>query len=236
MNVTLGNRMKMYESQTKNLLLNRTPVIIRLDGKAFHTFTRGLDKPFDESFVKIMQETMLYLCKNIQNCVFGYTQSDEITLVLVDYEKINTDTWFGNEVQKIVSISASMATLKFNELSYNIWENKRFKAMFDSRAFNVPKEEVCNNILWRQQDASRNSVNSLAQSLYTHKQLQGIKCKDLQNKMLIEKNVNWNDLPTYLKRGSACKKDADGKWYIDLDMPILTQDRDYIDNLIFVEE
>ena len=236
MNITLGNRMKMYETQTKNLLLNRTPVIIRLDGKAFHTYTRGLEKPFDEEFVKIMQETMLYLCKNIQNCVFGYTQSDEITLVLVDYEKINTDTWFGNEVQKIVSISASMATLKFNELAYDVWEDKRFKAMFDSRAFNVPKEEVCNNILWRQQDATRNSINSLAQSLYSFKELQGIKCKDLQNKMLIEKDVNWNDLPTYLKRGSACKKDEDNKWYVDLNMPILTQDRDYIDSLIFVED
>ncbi len=239
--MNLGERMKLYEQQTKNILLNRTPVIIRLDGKAFHTFTRGLDKPFDKDFLNIMQQTMLYLCENIQNCVLGYTQSDEITLVLVNYDKINKESWFANEIQKITSVSASMATLKFNELVTKLidnekWKNKQFKALFDSRVFNVPKEEVCNNLIWRQKDATRNSINSLAQSLFSHKELKGIKCKDLQNKMLIEKNVNWNNLPVYLKRGSSCIKNNYGKWFIDCNMPILTENRKYIDDLIFIEE
>lgn len=257
--------MKGYEFQSRTSLLKRTPVIIRLDGKAFHTFTKGLDKPFDKEFIEIMQNTMLNLCENIQGCVLGYTQSDEITLILVDYKELDTCAWFDNEIQKIVSVSSSMATLFFNKELYKEYElydghllrqftisrfseiddrtlinrgmllsSKLFKATFDSRAFNLPKEEVCNNLIWRQQDATRNSINSLAQSLYSHKELQGISCKDIQNKMLIEKNVNWNNLETKLKRGSCAIKDDNGKWFIDNEIPIFTENRDYIDKLIFL--
>lgn len=263
---TLGTRMKVYEAVSKNYLMRRTPVIIRLDGKAFHTFTRGLDKPFDIDFVNIMQQTMLHLCENIQGCVLGYTQSDEITLVLVDYQDRDTCAWFDNQVQKIASISASMATLYFNrELSemlrdleedlaaadyslpqahmyetnskkYDKWYDKEYKALFDSRVFNVPQYEVINNLIWRQQDATRNSINSVAQSLFSHKELQGINSKDLQNKMLIEKDVNWNDFPTTLKRGSCAIKNNDGKWIIDNEIPIFTEDRNYIDRLVFLED
>ena len=124
----LGDRMKSYyENRSKTFLARRTPVIIRLDGKAFHTFTRGFNKPFDGAMCNAMQETMKYLCENIQGCVLGYTQSDEITLVLIDYQKLTTDAWFDYNVQKICSVAASMATLIFNrrfqeqivELSYN---------------------------------------------------------------------------------------------------------------------
>ena len=111
----LGDRMKHnYEEVSKTRLVRRMPAIIRLDGKAFHTFTRGLDKPFDNIFVKSMQDTMKYLCENIQGCVLGYTQSDEITLVLIDYQTLQTDAWYDYEVQKMTSVSASMATLAFN--------------------------------------------------------------------------------------------------------------------------
>ena len=262
---TLGARMKSYEAVSKSYLMRRTPVIARLDGKAFHTFTRGLDKPFDKDFVNIMQQTMLHLCENIQGCVLGYTQSDEITLVLVDYQDRDTCAWFDNQVQKMVSISASLATLYFNQqlsemlrdleediqaadyslpqahnysknvAKYDKWCDKEYKALFDSRVFNIPQYEVTNNLIWRQQDATRNSINSLAQSLYSHKELQGINCKDLQNKMLVEKDTNWNNLPSELKRGSCACKNEDGKWYIDNNIPIFTEDRDYIDRLIFLD-
>lgn len=263
---TLGTRMKEYEVVSKNRLMRRTPVIIRLDGKAFHTFTRGLDKPFDSDFVTMMQQTMLHLCKNIQGCVLGYTQSDEITLVLVDYQNRDSCAWFDNQVQKIASISASMATLYFNrELSemlrdleedlaaanyslpqahmyetnskkYDKWYDKEYKALFDSRVFNLPQYEVINNLIWRQQDATRNSINSVAQSLFSHKELQGISSKDLQNKMLTERDVNWNDYPTHLKRGCCAIKDSEGKWILDINIPIFTEDRDYIDRLVFLED
>ena len=112
----LGTRMKeFYEQIPKTKLMRRTPVAIRIDGKAFHTFTRGFQKPFDKVLIKSMQETMQYLCKNIQGCVFGYTQSDEITLILVDYKKLNSSAWFDYEVQKMCSIAASMTTMAFNK-------------------------------------------------------------------------------------------------------------------------
>ena len=113
-NDSLGDRMKRYEGVSRNFLTRRVPVVIRLDGKAFHTFTRGMKKPFDRILMNAMQETMKCLCKNVQGCVFGYTQSDEITLVLTDYATIKTDAWFGYNVHKMTSIAASMATLAFN--------------------------------------------------------------------------------------------------------------------------
>lgn len=112
----LGTRMKeFYESVPKTKLMRRTPVAIRIDGKAFHTFTRGFNKPFDDVLISAMQDTMKYLCENIQGCVLGYTQSDEITLILVDYKRLNSSAWFDYEVQKMCSIAASMATMAFNK-------------------------------------------------------------------------------------------------------------------------
>ncbi len=129
----LGVRMKtFYEQIPKTKLMRRTLVIIRIDGKAFHTFTRGFRKPFDEILVKSMQKTMKYLCENIQGCVLGYTQSDEITLVLVDYEKLNSGAWFDYEVQKMCSIAASMATMAFNKFLYkNIDDYANSKEVLD---------------------------------------------------------------------------------------------------------
>lgn len=212
-----------------------------------------------------MQETMLKLYEQIQGCVLGYTQSDEITLVLVDYQRRESMAWFDNQVQKICSVAASIATSAFNKAILNIlddldaemiWmnengmeesilelkkkrellESKLFSANFDARAFNIPQHEVINNLIWRQQDATRNSILSLGQSLFPHKELQGIKCNELQNKMLVEKDVNWNNKPTIFKRGSCAIKDNEGKWFIDMNIPIFTEDRDYINRLVYIEE
>lgn len=121
---SLGDRMKGYENIARNYLTRRIPTIIRVDGKAFHTFTRGMEKPFDRILMTTMQNTMKYLCENIQGCVFGYTQSDEITLVLTDYATITTDAWFGYNIQKMCSVSASMATLAFsNAYAAELWKN-----------------------------------------------------------------------------------------------------------------
>lgn len=110
----LAKRMKRYEAVSKTTLVTRMPVILRIDGKAFHTLTRGFQKPFDRVLNLSMMETMRFLCKNIQGCVLGYTQSDEITLVLVDYKKLTSNPWFDYEVQKMCSVGASMATVGFN--------------------------------------------------------------------------------------------------------------------------
>lgn len=199
---TLGDRMKNnYENITRYYLTRRMPVIIRVDGRSFHTFTKGFKKPFDDVLVKTMQDTMKYLCENIQGCVLGYTQSDEISLILTDYAEFTTDAWFGNNLQKMCSVSASMATLAFNkffseqvqdfmyaccddfgddvlpekqndyELAHNVYFNKLYTAMFDSRVFTIPKEEVCNYFIWRQQDSTRNSIQSVGQANFSQKEL-----------------------------------------------------------------
>ena len=224
---SLGDRMKTYyEEVTKTKLTRRMPVIIRLDGCHFHTFTRGFEKPFDGLLIKAMQATMKYLCENIQGCVLGYTQSDEITLVLVDYKKLNSSAWFDSEVQKIVSVSAAMATYAFNKYfnefyldqlaekgeadKYDlVYDTARRKgAYFDSRAFNIPREEVTNCVLWRQLDAERNSILSLGQANFSHKQLQGKSCKAIVTMLEEEKGIIWGNLPTHLKRGSCCIKET----------------------------
>ncbi len=269
----LGTRMKeFYESVPKTRLVRRMPVAIRLDGKAFHTFTRGFQKPFDEVLGRAMRETMKYLCENIQGCVLGYTQSDEITLILVDYQNLNSCAWFDYEVQKMCSIAASMATMAFNKFftkNVNYFEmthehddtineycttlvNASEKgAMFDARCFNIPKEEVCNLIYWRQLDATRNSIQMVGQANFSHKELQNKSCNTIQEMLFAEKGINWNDYPTYLKRGSCCIKTTiqnpnvdikDGVypksiWMIDLDIPIFKGDgRQYIDKLIYIGE
>lgn len=272
-NDSLGDRMKTYEYVTRNYLTRRLPVIIRIDGKAFHSFTRGLKKPFDEIFVKSMQDTMKYLCENIQGCVLGYTQSDEITLVLIDYQSREASAWFDNNIQKMISISASMATLAFNKAwhdntlhiqlpatfefmpdekqtywlkKYHTYHDKEWKAAFDSRVFTLPKEEVVNCLIWRQQDATRNSIQSVGQANFSHNQLHSKNCNDIQDMLMLEKNINWNDYPTHLKRGSCCIKKpfvinkgteqeaVRNKWVIDTEIPIFTQDKEYINKLIFI--
>ena len=274
---TLGDRMKNnYENITRYYLTRRMPVIIRLDGRSFHTFTRGFKKPFDDILVSTMQDTMKYLCENIQGCVLGYTQSDEISLVLTDYAELTTDAWFGNNLQKMCSVSASMATLAFNkffsgrvqEFMYDccddlggqvipekkneydnavkVYFNKLNAAMFDSRVFTIPKEEVCNYLIWRQQDATRNSIQSVGQANFSHKELQGKSCNNIQDMLMLQKGINWNDYATTVKRGSCCIKTViqdlstdvkEGespisKWVIDNEIPIFTQDRNYVEKLI----
>ena len=263
--MTLGERMKEYEKVSRTRLIRRMPVIIRLDGCHFHTLTRGLDKPFDKEFVNIMQKTMLELCNKIQGCVFGYTQSDEITLLLVDYQKLESMAWFDNQVQKMCSVAASIATQAFEknldeeikqlEIDAQWWyrndnlykqeecidkmyllKEKKYRANFDARVFNLPIHEVVNNLIWRQQDAIRNSVSSLAQSLFTHKELQGVNSKDMKEKMEAEREVKWEDLPTDFQRGAAALKDSEGKWFIDINIPIFTENRKYIEDLININQ
>lgn len=249
---SLGDRMKeFYENRSKTYLTRRTPVIIRLDGKAFHSFTKGFKRPYDEIFHTAMNNTMKYLCANIQGCKLGYTQSDEITLLLTDYTTLTTDAWFGYGVQKVCSVAASMATLMFNKY-FREAVNEYFTgkvmdtyqktmclardkgAMFDARCFNVPKEEVTNCFIWRQQDATRNAVQMLGQANFTHKELQGKSGSDIQDMLMLQKGINFNDMPTVFKRGLCCVK-AEKGWTLDLEIPIFTQNREYIEKFI-VEE
>lgn len=246
----LGDRMKQYEEVTRNYLPRRSYVMVRCDGRSFHTYVKGLKRPFDDDLMEDMDETAKYLCKNISGTKLAFVQSDEITLVLTDFENIGTQAWFENNIQKMCSISASIATSKFNQLRlirkanslvpFNSDIIKNIKlAEFDSRVFQIPqKQEVINNFIWRQKDCTRNSIQSVAQSLYSQKELLNKNSSMLQE-MIFQKGINWNDYAPRYKRGRVIiKQEYVGandtirtKWNM-VEPPIFTQDKEFLDNLI----
>jgi tRNA(His) 5'-end guanylyltransferase len=255
---TLGDRIKAYENTSQSTLLRRTPIIIRVDGRAFHTFTKRLvatrtgeawsdrkiedpslaTSPFSDVMHEVMSNTAATLLNQIQNSVFVYTQSDEISILLRDWDRLETQQWFGGTLQKIVSLSASIASTAFN-YHLNRHTNPRSiqdLALFDARAFNLPKEEVTNYFIWRQQDASRNSVNMIGRFYFSQKQMHGKSNSQVQDMLMLEHGVNWNDIPTWQKRGICVYQRPDWNSFmsfsrsnIDEDIPIFTQDRQYIE-------
>ena len=280
MSDALGDRMKAYENISRIYLPQRLPVIIRVDGRAFHTFTRGFTRPFDKVLHESMWCTTESLCNQIGGVNLAYTQSDEISLLLTNDDTQETEPWFGNNLQKLVSIAASIATLEFNQAfqqQYDLfsksllmdifdaddqgktinretdiqnataYQNALMKAQFDARAFVLPPSEVVNYFIWRQQDATRNSIQLVAQSLFSHKELMRKNTDQLQE-MIFQKGINWNDYPTYYKRGLCYVKKPTkvrtvidmkdlskteiirNRWVPDYDIPIFTQNRSYIEN------
>lgn len=233
-----GDRMKGYENTFRHSLPRRLPVLIRIDGKAFHTYTRGCQKPFDLDLNYAMWETAKFLCENIMGCKVAYHQSDEISLLLTNDDKLTTEAWFDNNLQKIVSISSSLATAKFNEIMKSKYPQKEL-ALFDARAWVLPKDEVNNYFLWRQQDATKNSISMVAQHHFSPKQLHK-KNSSMQHDMLMEIGINWNDLPTWQKRGACIVKEKYQKgeatrtrWIVDENIPIFSQDKNYIEQFIY---
>jgi tRNA(His) guanylyltransferase len=241
MTTSMGDRMKGYENSFRFTLPKRMPVLIRVDGKAFHTFTKGMERPFDEKLSRAMWETSKYLCENIGGCKLAYTQSDEISLLITNYDKLTTQSWFNNNLQKIASVAASMATAKFNEGIHKDYPDKPL-ALFDARAWVLPKEEVNSYFVWRQNDATKNSISMVAQSQFPHKELQGLKGYQLQDKLMFEKGINWNDLPTWQKRGATVEKETYSpfplsdvtrtRWVIQPIPPVFSKNLDYVNDLV----
>lgn len=242
----LGDRMKSYERACKTVLTPRTPVIIRVDGKAFHTYARGCVRPFDGHLIAAMDAVALALCAEVDGAKLAYVQSDEISILVHTYRTFEQQPWFANEVQKLVSITAGVASGVMTEVSPVVFGTVR-RACFDSRAFTMPESDVNNYFLWRQKDWTRNSVQMLARSLYSHRECTGKSNPELQE-MCFQKGHNWNDLPTHLKRGRAvvkvprlvAGKDGEdvlrGKWEVDNEIPIFSQDRDYVERLLATED
>ena len=263
---SLGDRMKAYENIERRYLTARAPVIIRIDGVHFHTFTKGFDTPFDDSFLDCMRMTAKDLCQNIEGAKLAYTQSDEISILLTDDDTIETQPWFGKNLQKIVSVAASMASYFFNKNMQiihddgieeaNNWkyyfskgmaeafEQKRM-AIFDARAFVIPREEVNNYFEWRQQDAIRNSIQSTGQAYFSHKELDHKNCKDIQQMLSDKYGVNWNTFTKIYQRGACVIKypkqveTPEGewitrnKWGVDYEIPIFHEDPDYIEKWVY---
>lgn len=265
-NDSLGDRMKSYEDCYRTHLPIRMPVILRIDGKAFHTYTKGCKRPVDQGLVDCMNDTAIELCKRVQGCQLAYVQSDEISLLVTNYQDVDTQSWFQNNLQKMVSISAATASVTFTMNSWKIWVPSKVDpsadpmsecdfnkpAYFDSRAFVLPKEDVNNYFLWRQQDATRNSVQMLARTLYSHKELNNKGNSELQD-MCWAKGINWNDCSTPQKRGRCIIKTViikEGKnlktgevfqaersdWTVDNNIPIFSQDKSYIEKYVYLGE
>ena len=264
MNDDLGDRMKNYEFSNRSYLGMRSYLVIRLDGKAFHTYTKGLNRPFDEGFASDMDETAKFLCENLRGAKFAYVQSDEISVFITTVGSDNAQPLFKSQVQKIVFISASMAAVKFYQLRLNrsvekeysedgidgVFEalNSKKLPFFDSRVmcFSDPYE-VHNCFVWRQQDATRNSISMAAQSLFSHKELHKKSTNEMQDMMMITKGVNLNDYPVRFKRGGfICRENYEAvidlenipenkrpvgkvirsRWSI-IDPPIFTKDKEF---------
>lgn len=244
-NDSLGDRMKHnYENRSRFSLPLRAYTLIRVDGKAFHTYTKGMERPFDKELMEDMDITAQYLCKNVMGTKFAFVQSDEISLLLTDFEEHTTQAWFDNNLQKMCSVSASMATRAFNEARVNRRTLSTVKpikwAEFDSRVFQVgAKSEVENYFVWRQQDTTRNSISSVAQSLYSAKELHGYNTGAMQE-MIFQKGINWNDYSPYFKRGRIISKieynneggGVRSKWEVNEEIPVFTQDKEFLQTLI----
>ncbi len=256
----LGDRMKRYENVTRFTLPRRTYTIMRVDGRAFHSWTKGLDKPYDLNFMRCMDRAALALCEQIAGAQFAYVQSDEISVLVVDFLDINTEPWFDGSIQKFTSVGSSIATMAFNRMVMNMMEHptsssgllrkiggKEPNAVFDARVFTIPDLiEVENYFVWRQQDAERNSVMMLARAYASHKQLAG-KNRVAQHEIIHKAGDNWAKHPVAFKHGRMIRRanvvpvKIEGKrivaigernWVVDPNTPIFTKDREYLRNKI----
>jgi tRNA(His) guanylyltransferase len=256
----LGDRMKRYEETTRFVLPRRTYTIIRVDGRAFHSWTRGLDRPYDLNFIQCIDAAAVALCEQISGAQFAYVQSDEISVLAVDFDKEDTQPWFNGNVQKWASIGASVATMVFNNvvMGYLVHSGdmatakillKQPNAVFDARVYTIPDPiEVENYFVWRQQDAERNSVMMLARAYASHKQLAGKKRAD-QHEIIHKAGDNWAKHPVRFKHGGVVRKlgvrewgkdvgpqpgrsTALGNWFVDAETPVFTKDRQYLRNLV----
>jgi tRNA(His) 5'-end guanylyltransferase len=200
-----GDRMKQYEmAEAGRCLIPLLPIMVRLDGRAFHTLTSRLQRPYDERFSKIMVEVTKFLVEE-SNAKLGYTQSDEISLVLHsdDYQ---SQVFFDGRIQKLVSVLASLCTAKFVSLMGTIEEFAGKSASFDCRVWNVPnKVEAANTILWRELDATKNSISMATRTYYSHKEVDGKNGSQMQE-MLFQKGINWNNYPDFFKRGTYVQR------------------------------
>lgn len=204
---SIGDRQKLYEGiEADRILIPRLPILIRLDGKAFHTFTRGFKRPYDERMVRAMQNTTRHLIEQT-NAVVGYTQSDEISLCLYNKD-FRTETYFGGRVQKLNSVITSMCTAFFNKQVTIQFNNEiEDSALFDCRVWNAPDlTEATNHFLWREFDATKNAISMAAQHYFSHDTLQNKNGKEMQEMLFSTHNINFNDYPDFFKRGTYFRK------------------------------
>ena len=254
---SLGDRMKKYEEASKVSLPPRMPIILRLDGKAFHTYTKGMpDRPFNRKMIAVMEMTAIEVCRNIQGATFAYVQSDEISVLIHGYKTFESQSWFDGHVQKMVSVAASVAGATFTLNSWRIWQDDTtdqlsagpavgdiVPAYFDARTFVLPEAEVTNYFIWRQQDAIRNSVQSHARSLFSHKQCDNKTCDELKT-MCAASGKPWTDLTPTIRQGRVVQRVLVEKdtgvvrshWETDVHTPLFQHNREYVERHLQLEK
>lgn len=220
---SLGDRMKRYEDVYRFTVQPRTPLIVRVDGKAFHTLTRGCERPFDKRLADAMDSAAVRLVSEAQGARCAFVQSDEVSVLLVDFNTYQSQPWFGGALQKIASVSAGIASATFTQ-AYGRW------AAFDGRAFTLPLEEVTNYFIWRQNDATRNAIQMVGQAHFSHKQLLGKSCDDIQAMLLAERDINFNDFDAYWKRGRMVTPEGVEE------VPVFTKCREYVEKFLARQE
>lgn len=222
----LKDRMEGYDRVFQRELPARCPAILRIDGRAFHTLLRNADKPFDERFATVMNTVAYGLMGEISTARFAYTQSDEISFLLIDYNRFESQQWFGGNIQKMTSVSASLASAWFT----SNWCKDGGIGAFDSRVFTIPERDIKNYFIWRQRDWERNSIQMLARKYYSHKELLG-KTTNEQQEMIFQKGENWNDLPVMWKRGRVINRNT-----INVEIPEFSKNDTYIESFMEIEE
>jgi tRNA(His) 5'-end guanylyltransferase len=213
---SLGDRMKWYESRyTSDQFMPMVPVLARMDGRSFHTFTKGLKRPYDKRLSDLMIAVTKFLVQET-NARCGYVQSDEISLVWLA-EDWESDIFFSGKLQKMNSVLASLTSTYFNLLLPQYLPEKvptisnkdtvPTVPVFDSRVFQVPTNfEAVNCFIWREQDATRNSVQMAAQSCFSHADCQNKSGSELQDMLWKQMDINWNDYPNFFKRGTYVRR------------------------------
>ena len=254
--MNLEDRMKSYEQAARTVLPRRLPIIIRVDGKGFSDYTKQLPgKPFDRNFISVMESTARALCQEIQGAQMAYVQSDEISVLVHGYKKFESEPWFGNQVQKMVSVSAAVASATFTANSWRMWAKLAVRdadplpsigdiepAYFDARVFVVPEADVANYFLWRQRDGIRNSIQMYARSHFSHSELHKKGTNEMVE-MCKAKGHDWHALPPSLRNGRAVYRDCkliDGTWrshfVTDTNVPLFVNDKHYIERHLALEE
>jgi tRNA(His) 5'-end guanylyltransferase len=231
---SLGDRMKQAEHVFRHELPRRMPLLLRVDGVCFHSFCKHMKRPFDERLMDVMDDAAMALCKRISGAQIAYVQSDEITVLIHGYKRLDSQLWFNGEIQKIASVAAAIPSSVVSR-AYGQ------EALFDARVWVLPEAEVCNLFLWRQQDATRNSLSMVTHAHYSHKECHG-KNSAAKHEMLYAKGINWNNLPTYQKRGRCVvrhpvtrKNAVRAEWVVDREIPIFSENRNYIERHLAVE-
>lgn len=256
----LGDRMKQYERAYDTYMPSRLPVIIRIDGKGFSRFTKKIQakKPFDSWFSDSMAQAMLETAEKIEGCVFAYTQSDEMTFVIKNDQSEESTPWFGNRIQKLTSVASSFVTATFNQRLFRLLEKDVPLAYFDARVFIVPSwQEAINCLVWRQNDATKNSISAACYyevarkpdrgKKQARKLMHGLNQKQQQELLFQETGINWNNYPAKFKRGIGCYKVAKemayegntfvrNSWELDTELPVFAREQEFLRNILGMNE